>query len=104
MTTILKYSFVNSDEENGVITAGFADKQFETKEYLLFQNWIDAEAEGEEDEIYIERNNQLQSTYDGIIQFILFRDKAKLLLNSETARILNTKQEILILFVLSSRT
>ena len=36
-----------------------------------------------------------------LFNFVLFRYKAKLLLNSETARILNTKQEILILFVIT---
>lgn len=98
MTTILKYNFVNSDEENGVLTAGFADEQFDTKEYLLFQNWIDAEAEGEEDEIYMERDGQSQGTYEGINKFILFRDNALLSLSAEAAQILDTEQEISILF------
>lgn len=96
MTTTLKYGFVSSFEENGVLTVGFADNQFKTQEYLLFQNWQDGETEG--DEIYIERDGQQQGTYGGIERFTLSRDRALMQLSSETAKVIRTEQEVTILF------
>ena len=98
MATTLKYNFVASDEENGVQTVGFVDDQFNTQQYLIFQNWLDAEAEGEDDEIYIERNDQSQGIYGGVERLILARDHALLLLSSETATVINTEEEVKILF------
>src|SRR5689334_2072576 len=98
MATTLTYNFVASDEENGVLTVGFADAEFDTQEYLLFQNWLDPEAEGEDDEIYVERNDQSQGTFGGVERLILSRNHAFLLLNPETAKVINTEQEVNILF------
>lgn len=98
MATTLKYNFVASDEENGVLTVGFADDQFNTQEYLMIQNWLDAEAEGEDDEIYIEHNDQSQGTYGGVERLVLSRDHALLLLSPETAEVIDTEQEVNIFF------
>jgi hypothetical protein len=97
MATTLQYNFVACNEENDVLTVGFADHQFETKEYLLLQNWS-VEMEDEDDEIYIERDDQSQGTYGGIERFTLARDHARLLLGSKTAEVLHTEQEVYISF------
>jgi Immunity protein 10 len=96
MATILKYNFVISDEEDNVLTVGFADAPFKTQEYLLFQNCSDVESE--DNDVYIERDDQSQGTCGGIQQFILFSNHALLLLSLETAKIIDTEQEVNILF------
>ena len=98
MATTLKYNFVGSDEENGVLTVGFANAQLDTQQYLKFQIWSDAEAEGEGDEIYIERNDQSQGIYGGVERLVLSRGHAHLLLNVKTAKVIDTEQEVNISF------
>ena len=98
MATTLRYNFVGSAEENGVLTVGFADDQSEPQEYLMFQNWLDASEVGEDDEIYIERDGQQHGTYGGIERLVLSRDQALMWLSPETAKAINTEQEVTIIF------
>jgi hypothetical protein len=75
MATTLQYNFAASSEENGVLTVGFADAQFDTREYLLFQRIVDWEEFGsdDDDEVYVERDGQQYGTYGGIKKFVLSR-------------------------------
>ena len=99
MITSLQYGFVASSEENGVLTVGFADAQFETQEYLLFQRFVDPEEiDDDEDGVYVERDGQQYGTYGGIEKFVLSRQDAQLFLIAETAQSLGTEQEISISF------
>lgn len=95
MPTNLQYHFVASDEDNDVLTVGLADSQFDTKEYLWFQRYLDPD---EDDGVYIERNGQEYGTYGGIEKLVLFRDKIELSLSATTAKILDTEQVIEINF------
>ncbi|HLM59961.1 MAG TPA: Imm10 family immunity protein [Pyrinomonadaceae bacterium] len=100
MATVLQYNFVASSEENGVLTVGFADAQFDTQEYLLFQRIVDWEEfrSDDDDEVYVERDGQQYGTYGGIEKFVLSRNDALLLLIAETAEALDTEQEVSIAF------
>jgi hypothetical protein len=99
MTTALQYNFVSSAEENGVLTVGFADAQFDTQKYLMFQRFVDSEELGNEnDEIYIERDGQQYGIYGGIEKFVLSRKEALLLLAADTAQALDTGQQVKIFF------
>ncbi len=98
MVTTLHYNFVASVEENGVLTVGFADDEFNTQEYLLFQHWLDAEAAGEDDVIYIERDDQSRGTYGGVQRLVLSRTHALLLLSPTTAGVIATEQAVNIFF------
>jgi len=95
MTTRLQYHFVASDEDNDVLTVGLADSQFDTKEYLWFQRYLDPD---EDDGVYIERDGQQYGTCGGIEKLVLSRDKIELYLSETTAEILDTEQEVEISF------
>ncbi len=99
MNTILEYNFVSVAIDNGVLIVGFADAQFDTQSYLVFQRSLD-ENESDED-VYVERDEQGQSNYGGIEKFILLRDKAIMKLNLETSEWLAVEQEVTIKFSVS---
>ena len=96
--TIFKYNFVSSSEEHGVLTVGFADSQFNTQNYLLFQSSIDADESEDNNEIYVERNGQQYGVYGGVEKFILSRNEAHLALTRETAKHLDTEREVVVIF------
>jgi hypothetical protein len=100
MATTLQYNFAASSEENGVLTVGFADAQFDTREYLLFQRIVDWEEFGsdDDDEVYVERDGQQYGTYGGIKKFVLSRNEALLLLTAKTAEALDTERQVTVVF------
>lgn len=99
MNTILEYNFVSVTYDDDVLIVGFADAQFDTQHYLMFQRSLD-EDEFEED-VYVERDGQNQSTYGGIEKLILFRNKALFNFNLKTSQWLNLEQEVMINFSIS---
>lgn len=99
MTNTLQYNFVASAEENGVLTVGFADAQFDTQEYLMFQKFVDPEEiENDDDGVYIERDGQQYGTYGGIEKFVLSRNNVLLKLTAKTAQTLDLELEVSIAF------
>jgi|GEM_PF-5594920 len=99
MSTALQYNFVDCVEENGVLTVGFADAQFDAQGYLMFQRFVDPEEKDEADGgVYVERDGQQYGTYGGIEKFVLSRRDAQLLLSAEAARFLDTEQIVAIAF------
>lgn len=99
MNTILEYNFVSVTYDDDVLIVGFADAQFDTQHYLMFQRSLD-EDEFNED-VYVERDGQNQSTYGGIEKLILYRKKALFNFKLKTSQWLNLEQEVMINFSIS---
>jgi hypothetical protein len=60
--TLFEANHIHAGEVDGVFMVGFADHQDDTKNYLLFQLSDDTGV----DKIYLERDDQIQSTDGGI--------------------------------------
>ncbi|MGI8543931.1 MAG: Imm10 family immunity protein [Aridibacter sp.] len=86
-------------DDDDVLIIGFADAQFDTQHYLMFQRSLDEDESDEE--IYIERDGQHQCIYGGIEKLMLFRNKALLNLNLETSGRLSVEQEVIVNFSVS---
>jgi hypothetical protein len=84
-------NFAYANIEENVITVGFADNEFETKEYILLQKNISPDKQEIElghDKIYIEYKDQLYSNYGGIEEIVLNNKNIKIRIDDKTSNIL----------------
>lgn len=94
MTTLLKASFVYFGVEDETILIGFADNEFETKEYVLFQKPLCMEDIPILNKVHITLNSQDRSEYGGIVKIIISRKLMSIFLSKETARSLGVNDSI----------
>lgn len=97
MMEIVSAHFVFSRRDNDMVIVGFADNEFETKEYVLLQKSLTYD---ENDiklgfhEVSITINDQIKSAYGGIKQIIVQPQKVRIHLKSDTAEKLRTDHTI----------
>ncbi|WML46647.1 Imm10 family immunity protein [Neobacillus sp. PS3-34] len=95
------FLYPDVDRDTNILMIGFADAEFNTKEYILLQKSL---APGEQDkelgldEIHIEYNDQIHSTYGGILNVELNNDCIEIELDDHTARQLQTGKSICVSF------
>lgn len=94
MTTLLKASFVYYGIEDETLLIGFADNEFETKEYVLFQKSLCIEDIPILNKVHITLNSQDKSEYGGIVRIIISRKLMSIFLSEETARSLGVNDLI----------
>ncbi|SMO52695.1 Imm10 family immunity protein [Melghirimyces algeriensis] len=101
MATIVKSNFLYAQKENDVVMVGFADDEFDTKEYVLLQRSIVYDDQDKIlglDKVYIECNDQSHSVYGGIVRFVLSNGIAEIWIDSNAANMLGTDEKIKIVF------
>jgi len=102
MTTKFKANFLYAQvDENDVIMVGFADAEFETKDYILFQKLLVCDEQDKErgfDKVHIIFCEQTQSVYGNILKFVLKKGLVKVTLDSKTAKAINTDERLEIVF------
>jgi len=101
METKFHAKFLYTQNNHDVIMVGFADDEFETKDYILLQkSGVDSDQDQKLglDKVCLVYRDQSCSTYGGIQKFILQKNCATILLNQDTANILGTKEKIEIEF------
>ncbi|MGN7116866.1 Imm10 family immunity protein [Lysinibacillus odysseyi] len=94
MITLLKASFVYFGIEDETILIGFADDEFETKEYVLFQKSLCIEDIPILNNVHITFNSEDRSEYGGIVKIIISRKLISIFLTKETARSLGITDSI----------
>lgn len=94
MSTLLKASFVYFGIEDETLLIGFADNEFETKEYVLFQKSLCMEDIPILNKVHITLNSQDRSEYGGIGRIIISRKLMSIFLSEETARSLGVNDSI----------
>lgn len=79
---------VYAHEQDGVVTVGFADDEAAPQRYLLLQRTLvpsPRDVRLGQEGVYIERNDQGQSTYGGACSCILQKDRVRLELDAAAA-------------------
>jgi hypothetical protein len=104
MNTVLNANFLYAqiDEETDVIMIGFADNEFDTKDYILLQKTLNPSEEDVEagfDEVHIIYNDESQSLYGGISKFYFTPNRVEITLNEDATEILNSSPVIVINYV-----
>ncbi|WP_419393624.1 Imm10 family immunity protein [Cytobacillus praedii] len=94
MSILLKASFVYWGIEDETLLIGFADDEFETKEYVLFQKSLCIEDIPILNKVHITFNSESRSEYGGILRIILSRKLISIFLSKETARSLRVNESI----------
>ncbi|MED3571404.1 Imm10 family immunity protein [Cytobacillus praedii] len=94
MSILLKASFVYCGIEDETLLIGFADDEFETKEYVLFQKSLCIEDIPILNMVHITLNSENRSEYGGILRIILSRKLISIFLSKETARSLGVNESI----------
>ncbi|HEX4965402.1 MAG TPA: Imm10 family immunity protein [Thermoanaerobaculia bacterium] len=101
---IREAGFVYWGEDEGVIMVGFADQQYRTEQYVLLQRSTDFSDEDRafgEDNVHITIDDQSRSQYGGIRSIEIAPGLARIRLEKDSARFLNTDKEIVIRFSVS---
>ena len=104
MATIREAGYVYCGEEDGAVIVGFADKQFGTEQYVLLQRLkaaSDEERDSGDGEVHITIDDQSRSKYGGIRTVEVAPGVVRIHLEQESARLLDTDDEIVIRFLAS---
>jgi hypothetical protein len=97
MPTLINAGFVYTQDDGEVVMVGFADEEYNTKEYVLLQRILNPSQEDKqhrEDEVHIEVNDQRHSGYGGVRAIRLTRDSVTILLEPSIAEELRVESEI----------
>ncbi|KOP68272.1 hypothetical protein AMS62_25725 [Bacillus sp. FJAT-18019] len=94
MSILLKTSFVYFGVEDETLLIGFADDEFETHEYVLFQKSLYNEDIPILNKVHITLNSEDRSEYGGILRIILSRKLISIFLSEDTARSLGVNDSI----------
>jgi hypothetical protein len=97
MSTKINASYFLNGIEDDIILVGFADDEFDTKEHILLQKSLEYDEQDKElgqDKVYITYIDKLYSTYGGILMVTLKSDVVEILVDADTAKILNTEERI----------
>ena len=105
MTIAFDATVVTTDGEPGIAMVGFADREFGTNRYLLFQRDLTSSAQDRKlgfDRIHIERDGQQNSTYGGIRELRLTNSSLTVRLEPSAAKIVSEGKEIEVRFSITS--
>ncbi|MFC7441983.1 Imm10 family immunity protein [Laceyella putida] len=97
MTTKLKGNALCMQVEEGVIQFGFADDEFDVKEYLLLSRSFEIDDQDRElrlEGVHIEWGDQLRSAYGGVEAVILSEHQVIFKVDRDTAVRLGTEETI----------
>ncbi|WP_054402446.1 Imm10 family immunity protein [Paenibacillus solani] len=94
MSILLKTSFVYFGVEDETLLIGFADEEFETHEYVLFQKSLYNEDIPMLNKVHITLNSENRSEYGGILRITLSQKLISIYLSEETARSLGVDDSI----------
>ncbi len=94
MSILLKASFVYFGIEDETIIIGFADDEFDTKEYVLFQKSLSVEEIPILNKVHITLNSENRAAYGGIVRIILSKKLISIFLSKETASSLGVADSI----------
>ena len=96
-----KAGYLYAQKERSVVMVGFADKEFETEEYVLLQGSLAHDEQDRKlglDKVHITYKDQLHSSYGGIKRVKLQKGGIKISVSPNTARALGAEEEIEIEF------
>jgi hypothetical protein len=99
MTTRLVAHHITVSDEETYLLIGFADHEFDTRAYIMLQQAYEFDEQDRTlgmDTVYIERDDQSQSTYGGIEQVMLTPTTVCLTLSAETAHTLGSEIDLCI--------
>ncbi|MGG3280986.1 Imm10 family immunity protein [Paenibacillus solani] len=94
MSILLKASFVYFGVEDETLLIGFADDEYETNEYVLFQKSLYIEDIPILNKVHITLNSETRSEYGGILKITLSQKLISIYLSKETARSLGVDGSI----------
>src|SRR6266849_9598422 len=97
MSTVLNGQHTYAQEQDGILTIGFADDLNQPSEYLLLQRSFmpsDQDKRLGHDRVHIELNDQYYSTYGGVKRVRLAGGQLFLSLDEKTAKALNSEAEL----------
>ncbi|MFJ5765000.1 Imm10 family immunity protein [Lysinibacillus sp. NPDC093210] len=94
MSILLKASFVYCGIEDETIVIGFADDEFDTKDYVLFQKSLFTDDIPILNKVHITLNSDNRAAYGGIVRIILSQKLISIILSKETASSLGVADSI----------
>jgi hypothetical protein len=94
MSILLEASFVYCGIEDETILIGFADDEFDTKEYVLFQKSLFIDDIPILNKVHITLNGENRAAYGGIVRIILSQKLISIILSKETASSLGVADSI----------
>ncbi|WP_426445366.1 Imm10 family immunity protein [Paenibacillus sp. S-38] len=95
------FLYSNVDEEIDVVLVGFADQEFETKEYILLQRSTVSDDQDKAlglDKVHITLNREDCSDYCDIKEIKLRRDSLEIILDDTTAKVHRVPNHVVIRF------
>jgi len=94
MSILLKASFVYFGMEDETIIIGFADDEFDTKDYVLLQKSLFIDDIPMLNKVHITLNSENRAAYGGIVKIILSKKLITIILLKETASSLGVADSI----------
>lgn len=97
MSNKLIANFIFVGIEDNIIMIGFADDENNTKEHLLLQKALEFDEQDKalgQDKVHITYNDELFSSYGGILQITLKAKTVEIILDENTAKKLRTEEQI----------
>lgn len=94
MSILLKASFVYFSIEDETIIIGFADDEFNTKDYVLLQKSLCIDDITMLNKVHIALNSENRAAYGGIERIILSQKLISIILSKETASSLGVADSI----------
>ena len=95
--------YVYSSDDGEVIVVGFADRQYETQQYVLLQRGRTVspeERESRQDQVHLTVNDQRGSVYGGIQKVEVEPTLVKIILEPAAAQRRGTREEVVIHFAI----
>ncbi|AEI42855.1 Imm10 family immunity protein [Paenibacillus mucilaginosus] len=96
-----QFIYSNVDEDAEVVLVGFADQEFETKEYILLQRSTVSDDQDKAlglDKVHITINGEECSGYCDIKEIILRSDSVEIILDDSTVKVLGVPNHVAIRF------
>jgi hypothetical protein len=94
-------TYLYAEEQDGLVMVGFADSDYETRDYLLMQRPLapsGLDPAPAADEIRIQRNDEAHAARGGIRSFDLFEDRASIEFEPAAAKQLAIAPQVVINF------
>jgi len=103
MSILLKASFVYFGIEEETIVIGFADDEFDPKNYVLLQKSLFIDDIAMLNKVHITLNSDNRAAYGGIVRIILSQKLISIILAKETASLLGVGDAIEIEYTLDEK-
>jgi immunity protein 10 of polymorphic toxin system len=88
MQLLLKAGVVRVEEMDGTLVVGFADREFDTSQYFMFQRKVDS---GDDDGVYLVHTSQAYGTYGEVSFCSLSSNRIEVTVDATTAENLGTE-------------